>query len=519
MERSNIPSLSEMYSDVLLTDATPVEYNCITMPVHGIPSNMATPNSTPPHVTVASNSMCTICADRATGKHYGALSCDGCKGFFRRSVRKNNSYSCRFDRVCIVDKDKRNQCRYCRLRKCLRAGMRKEAVQNERDRISIRKPSYEDTNTNSGHALSTLVYAEMASRQYENALYAQRSPSVNFTDLHEKKTAKMCDVVDSMTQQLMVIVEWAKYIPSFAELNLDDQVALLRANAGKHLLLGLSRRSIIFDEILLLGNDFILSRNSNEQNINKVAGRILDELVKPLRDIQIDDTEFACLKTIIFFDPDTPGLTDRQKIKSLRQQVQMNLEDYINDRQYDSRGRFGEILLILPNLQSITWQMIEQIQYAKLLGSAKTDNLIEEILLGGIGEIQQTTVIPPNLLMPSIVSNHQHNAMPNPSVKTSLSNGVKCYTNMSNGQLIVRNDHTLSPTDSNTSMSVLSPVQPKIEEELSRTAELDLNEHAYYAHSPPLYMSHSNGISPSVSPSPNTSLNMTQEVYTLSHIS
>ena len=39
---------------------------------------------------------CAICGDRATGKHYGAASCDGCKGFFRRSVRKNHVYTCRF---------------------------------------------------------------------------------------------------------------------------------------------------------------------------------------------------------------------------------------------------------------------------------------------------------------------------------------------------------------------------------------------------------------------------------------
>lgn len=38
---------------------------------------------------------CAICGDRATGKHYGAASCDGCKGFFRRSVRKKHEYTCR----------------------------------------------------------------------------------------------------------------------------------------------------------------------------------------------------------------------------------------------------------------------------------------------------------------------------------------------------------------------------------------------------------------------------------------
>ena len=49
-------------------------------------------------VTMANVPMipCAICGDRATGKHYGAHSCDGCKGFFRRSVRKNHSYTCRY---------------------------------------------------------------------------------------------------------------------------------------------------------------------------------------------------------------------------------------------------------------------------------------------------------------------------------------------------------------------------------------------------------------------------------------
>lgn len=46
---------------------------------------------------LGAGTLCAICGDRATGKHYGASSCDGCKGFFRRSVRKNHMYSCRSD--------------------------------------------------------------------------------------------------------------------------------------------------------------------------------------------------------------------------------------------------------------------------------------------------------------------------------------------------------------------------------------------------------------------------------------
>lgn len=80
---------------------------------------------------------------------------------------------------------------------------------------------------------------------------------------------------------------------------------------------------------------------------------------------------------------DARGLNEPQRIKLLRHQILNNLEDYVSDRQYECRGRFGEILLILPVLQSITWQMIEQIQFAKIFGVAHIDSLLQEMLLGG----------------------------------------------------------------------------------------------------------------------------------------
>lgn len=44
------------------------------------------------------------------------------------------------------------------------------------------------------------------------------------TDINVKKIAGVSDVCESMKQQLLVLVEWAKYIPGFCELPLDDQV-------------------------------------------------------------------------------------------------------------------------------------------------------------------------------------------------------------------------------------------------------------------------------------------------------
>uniref|UniRef100_A0A8D0D9X0 Nuclear receptor subfamily 2, group C, member 2 n=1 Tax=Sander lucioperca TaxID=283035 RepID=A0A8D0D9X0_SANLU len=80
---------------------------------------------------------CVVCGDKASGRHYGAVSCEGCKGFFKRSVRKNLTYSCRSKQDCIINKHHRNRCQFCRLRKCLNMGMKTDSVQSERKPIDV----------------------------------------------------------------------------------------------------------------------------------------------------------------------------------------------------------------------------------------------------------------------------------------------------------------------------------------------------------------------------------------------
>ncbi|XP_051520667.1 hepatocyte nuclear factor 4-beta-like isoform X2 [Myxocyprinus asiaticus] len=314
----------------------------------------------------SSVNLCAICADRATGKHYGASSCDGCKGFFRRSVRKNHAYTCRFSRQCVVDKDKRNQCRYCRLRKCFRAGMRKQAVQNERDRISCRRE---------GQGVGTLTIDVLLQAEASNHQHLSLNPMRN---INTKKIASVGDVCESMKQQLLLLVEWAKRIPEFRELSVDDRVVLLRAHSAEHLILGVARRSLPYNDVILLGNDFIIPVRGTEQEMSKVAARILEELVRPLKELSITDTEFVCLKTIVFFAPDCPGLHCTQAVRQLRFQAQVLLDEATSEQ----RGRFGELLLLLTTLQSVAWQMVEQLQLMRLLGKASVDSLLMEMLLG-----------------------------------------------------------------------------------------------------------------------------------------
>lgn len=65
-------------------------------------------------------------------------------------------------------------------------------------------------------------------------------------------------------------------------------------------------------------------------------------------------------------------------VRHLRFQAHLLLEEATCEQ----RGRFGELLLILPPLQSVAWQMVETLHLAQLLGEAKMDSLLQEMLLG-----------------------------------------------------------------------------------------------------------------------------------------
>lgn len=84
----------------------------------------------------------------------------------------------------------------------------------------------------------------------------------------------------------------------------------MRGHAGEHLLLGVSRRSMHLQGVLLLGNHSIIKRSPDQNSrlepnldISKIGARIIDELVSSMRDIQLDDEELACIKALVFFDP------------------------------------------------------------------------------------------------------------------------------------------------------------------------------------------------------------------------
>ncbi|KAI0987646.1 hypothetical protein GJ496_003672 [Pomphorhynchus laevis] len=93
--------------------------------------NMTSPNE---DIKYGFNELCPVCGDKVSGFHYGLLTCESCKGFFKRTVQNKKKYQCIDKQECEIDKVQRKRCAFCRFRKCLSVGMKLEAVRENRVR-------------------------------------------------------------------------------------------------------------------------------------------------------------------------------------------------------------------------------------------------------------------------------------------------------------------------------------------------------------------------------------------------
>ncbi|XP_057261334.1 retinoic acid receptor RXR-beta-like, partial [Pezoporus wallicus] len=309
-------------------------------------------------------------------KHYGVYSCEGCKGFFKRTIRKDLSYSCRDNRACVVDKRQRNRCQFCRYQKCLASGMKREAVQEERQRGKDKEKDGDPDAVGPGPGqempVEKLLEAELAvehkaEQGSDGAGTAPRDPVTN-----------ICQAAD---QQLFTLVEWAKRVPRFCQLPLDDQVILLRAGWNELLIASFSHRSISVQDGILLATGLHVHRNSaHSAGVGAIFDRVLTELVSKMRDMRMDKTELGCLRAIILFNPDAKGLSNAAEVELLREKVYAGLEAYCKQRYPEQQGRFAKLLLRLPALRSIGLKCLEHLFFFKLIGDTPIDTFLMEML-------------------------------------------------------------------------------------------------------------------------------------------
>ncbi|KAK8386649.1 hypothetical protein O3P69_017847 [Scylla paramamosain] len=325
----------------------------------------------PSHPLSGSKHLCSICGDRASGKHYGVYSCEGCKGFFKRTVRKDLTYACREERSCTIDKRQRNRCQYCRYQKCLSMGMKREAVQEERQRTKGDKGDG-DTESSCG-AISDMPIASI--REAELSVDPIDEQPLDQGDV----VSNICQAAD---RHLVQLVEWAKHIPHFTDLPIEDQVVLLKAGWNELLIASFSHRSMGVEDGIVLATGLVVHRSSAHQaGVGAIFDRVLSELVSKMKEMKMDKTELGCLRAIVLFNPDAKGVTCCSDVEILREKVYAALEEYTRTTYPDEPGRFPKLLLRLPSLRSIGLKCLEYLFFFKLIGDTPLDSYLMKMLV------------------------------------------------------------------------------------------------------------------------------------------
>lgn len=250
--------------------------------------------------------LCLVCGDVASGFHYGVASCEACKAFFKRTIQGNIEYTCPASSDCEINKRRRKACQACRFQKCLKMGMLKEGVRLDRVRggrqkyrrstdgpyhvqaLTPKKVSLEDN-----VIISALVHCEP-----EPLLALTNGSSSPSLDSHYKTVSVLSELVD---RELVATISWAKQIPGFTDLTLNDQMRLLQTTWAEILSLALAYRSCHLSPPvrLMFASDLVLDeRQATECHAEELFLHTA-HLVKRLEALSISREEFLTLKALL----------------------------------------------------------------------------------------------------------------------------------------------------------------------------------------------------------------------------
>ncbi|XP_060529211.1 ecdysone receptor isoform X2 [Cylas formicarius] len=342
--------------------------------------------------------LCLVCGDRASGYHYNALTCEGCKGFFRRSITKNAVYQCKYGNNCEIDMYMRRKCQECRLKKCLSVGMRPECVvpevqcavkrseknkKKEKDKpnsttngspeIIKLEPDLSDSEKSNGvkpispeqeELIHRLVYFQ---NEYEHPSEEDVKLILNQPmDDEDQCEIRFRHITEITILTVQLIVEFAKRLPGFDKLIREDQISLLKACSSEVMMFRMARRYDSQSDSILFVNNQPYSRDS--YNLAGMGDTIEDLLhfCRTMYSMKVDNAEYALLTAIVIFS-ERPLLKEGWKVEKIQEIYLEALKAYVDNRRKPRpHVAFARLVSVLTELRTLGNQNSEMCLTLKL---------------------------------------------------------------------------------------------------------------------------------------------------------
>jgi len=337
-----------------------------------------------------SEELCLVCGDRASGYHYNARSCEGCKGFFRRSITKNAVYSCKYENTCEIDMYMRRKCQECRFRKCIMVGMKAECVVPEYQcaikRATKKEQKEKDKPNSTTDELSSSSSGSMKMNdsqtdnknlsQQPNLLTPQQdeiikklvyfqerfeSPSESemaniapfpLGQSEEDEISRFKHITDMTILTVQLIVEFSKNVPGFADLLREDQITLLKACSSEVMMLRCSRKYDIKTNSIVYANNQPYTQENYKSACLDQSADIVFNFCRNMCMLKVDNAEYALITTIVIFS-ERPNLIEPKKVESIQDQYVNILKTYVETKRQPGKCYFAKLLSILTELRTL----------------------------------------------------------------------------------------------------------------------------------------------------------------------
>uniref|UniRef100_A0A8C0YDA9 Bile acid receptor n=2 Tax=Cyprinus carpio TaxID=7962 RepID=A0A8C0YDA9_CYPCA len=328
--------------------------------------------------------LCVVCGDKASGYHYNALTCEGCKGFFRRSITKNAVYKCKSGGNCEMDMYMRRKCQECRLRKCKEMGMLAECLLTEiqckskRLRKNTKASSDESLGDDVGDSRDAKQIVSTTKPSKENIELSQDQQALisYIVDAHNKHripqdmAKKLLQeqfnaeenfllLTEMATSHVQVLVEFTKNIPGFQSLDHEDQIALLKGSAVEAMFL---RSAQVFSKKLPNGHTEVLEDRIRRSGISEEFITPMFNFYKSIGELQMMQEEHALLTAITILSPDRPYVKDQQAVERLQEPMLEVLRKVCKLQHPHEPQHFARLLGRLTELRTLNHHHAEMLE-------------------------------------------------------------------------------------------------------------------------------------------------------------